>query len=253
MKCVITILQNKRVAMPYIFGTYSLPMMRARFNGEIKLYHIFHASNGLRSQMTSNLLLGPEKVEQTAQFIKEGHYKNATIVSHKKTSAKWPTLPSLRIAVKIALKEKADFHLWLEDDAIVYDKDCDTWATTLGSADVGLYMQTDKKQLINTAYFLSTREYDERFARSLQEYDRNMSISANKQKWGKYAGHGSLIEHVAWRAARKPIFLGPDKAYRHHPHPTFTKTGTMVRKWLKETIPGISPVHLSLLKRDFDD
>lgn len=254
MKCVVTILQHKRVAMPYLFGTYSLPMMQERFNGEVKLFHIFHASNGLASHMTSNRVLGAERVEQVQQFIDSGHYANAIILNHTTTSDKWPTLPSLQLAAATALKEEADFHLWLEDDAIVYDEACSTWATALGSGDVGLFMDTNEKQMVNTAYFLSTREYDARFINMLAEYRGvNTELTTNKCDWDKYAGKGSLIEHLAWRAARKPIYLGPNKAFRHHQYQKFSKTGTDVRDWLVKHVPGISPLDLGLLQRDFDD
>lgn len=253
MKCVITILQNKRVAMPYIFGRYVLPMMRQCITGEVKLFHIFHDGHNTSAGKTNSAKMRADRVDMVKAHISSGSYPEAIIRSHKRTCDFHPVLPSLQLAVQVALEEQADFHLWLEDDAIVYDQDCGTWATTLASGDAGLYADTDKKQLINTAYFLSTREYDQRFNLLLQEFQNRPTITANKGRWDDYAGRGSLIEHVAWRAARRPVYLGPGKMFRHHPYARHTKTAAMVKEWLRNNIKGITKPDLDLLALDFED
>ena len=152
------------------------------------------------------------------------------------------------------LEQNADFHLWIEDDAIVYDTECNVWATTLGSGDVGIYRDNSEKQMINMAYFLSTKEFDQRLRQLLCEFHKNMNISQNKGKFDEFKRQGNLIEHMFWRAARDLIYLGPDKVIRHHPHPTpYKKTGKDVREWLKKNIPNIEDEDLDVLQIDFDD
>lgn len=254
MRCVVTIMQNKRVAMPYYFGRYSYPSLLAKFRGDVKLIHVFHSRHVEPTGLASNKM-SIEHIDKVRRAIKGNMYPDAKIFEHTELCSTTPMMPSLKLALQLALKEHADFHLWLEDDAIVYDQQSDTWATTLGSADVGLYQDTDSKQLINTAYFLSTREFDKRFERVLEEFSKDMSIPDTvKGRWDDYANKGSLIEHCAWRAARKPVYLGPDKAYRHHPHQTKSKkTCAMVRTWLEDHIPNISNRDLELLASDFQD
>lgn len=253
MKCIITILQNKRIALPYIFNKYCMPALCKRFNGKIELFHIFHNTHVSTSAMASNKIDASE-IKKVEQAILADLFAEATIISHKEINKEMPSLPSFKLALKIARQEKADLHLWMEDDAIIYDKDCNSWATSLGNADAGLYMNTNEKEMINTAYFLSTREFDERFTNILDEFNKNLQvIGSTKGKWNNFAGKGSLIEHCAWRSARKPVYLGPDKAYRHHPHQRHKKTKQMLYSWLYKTIPGIDSLDLNYLNADFAD
>jgi hypothetical protein len=253
MRCVITIIQNKRIALPYIFNKYCLPMYKKCFRGDVKLFHIFHNCHGNQGALYSNASMGEGHVRKVMKFIKDKQFPEAKIIEHNTVSKEWPALPSYKLAIDVAIREKADFHLWMEDDAIIYDRNCNTWALTLGSGDIGLYRDTDKKEMVNIAYFLSTNEYDRRLKRLMHEFYKGVEIPSNLGNWGNYAGKGSLIEHMAWRASRKPILLERYKAYRHHPHKAHNVTGTMVKEWLKKTIPDISKQDLWLLNLDFND
>lgn len=250
MRYVVTILQHKRSAMPRLFGKYCLPMMHKRTGGIVHLYHIFHDLEGIKGQLESNRVIPDKSLVRVRGLTGTGYFGEARIVRHARTHF-WPIVPSLQLAAETALKLNADFHLWLEDDAIVYDTDCDTWALTLRDADVGLYADTDAKQMINTAYFISTREFDERFLRVLSELKPGVTLNSNLGKWSDYIGKNSLIEHCAWRAARKPVYLGPDKMYKHHLYERYRRTKAMVAAWLKNTIPGITDDDLATLSDDF--
>jgi hypothetical protein len=254
MRCVVTIVQNKRIAMPYIFGKYCLPVMREQFHGDVQLYHVFHDCHISGSAMASNKV-DETHVQKVRAAIDDGMFSHAKIIKHHEINEDWPALPSFVLAATLIPKVvNADFHLWLEDDAIVYDPDCGSWAITLGSHDVGLYQNTNEKQMINTAYFLSTNEFDVRFSRMLTEFKRTLQIPQTaKGAWDNYTGRGSLIEHCAWRAARSAVYLGPNKAFRHHPHPRYTKDRAMVHAWLENTIPNITADDLALLALDFPD
>jgi hypothetical protein len=196
--------------------------------------------------------MGRNHVDKVKRFIDNQAFGDAITISHQTTSDTWPIIPSLKIAAKITQKEHTDFHLWLEDDAIAYDISCNSWATTLGSADVGLYANTASKQLINTAYFVSTPEFDLRYSRILDEYKKTLNIPTD-ERWAYFNRRGSITEYLAYRASREQVYLGPNKVFRHHPHPTHKKTGKMVRAWLKEHIPHITTKDLELTYLDFDD
>ena len=252
--CLITILQNKRISLPYIFNKYCFPMMKERFNGRILYYHILHNLHDSKHNLFSNKQLCENKLKLVEEYIKQEKFKNAHILSHERTSAAWPALHSVKIAANcLGSIGFYDFHLWMEDDAIIYDTDCDQWATILGSADVGLYRNTDKKQMINTAYFLSTPEFDHRILRILEEFHNDLDIRQNKGLFDNFKGGASTIEHLFWRAARKPVLLNPDHAMRHHPYVKHRRTGEEVRRWLRRTIPNISNEDIELTKQDFDD
>ncbi len=186
-------------------------MMKERFNGRILYYHIFHNSHDCNYNLFSNKHLCENKVKSVEEYIRQGKFKNARILSHEQTTAGWPALHSVKLAANcLGSSGCYDFHLWMEDDAIIYDTDCDQWATILGSADVGLYRNTDKKQMINTAYLLSTPEFDHRISRILEEFHSDLDIRQNKGLFDNFKGGGSTVEHLFWRAARKPVLLNPD-------------------------------------------
>jgi hypothetical protein len=245
MKCIITILQNKRVSLPYLFGKYSFPKMRKIYPGDFSLVHIWHNAHNPDYHLESNRKLGGEKLLNVEAFINSNKFFNAEIITHNKTSPEWPGLESIKLALETTIARNADFHLWLEDDAIVYDKDCDYWATTLGSCDVGLYRDTNCKQMINTAYFLSTSEFDKRLLHIIHEY--------KAKPRDLYKGKGSQLEHTFWLAARKPSVFDLDKAIRHHPYSKHTKTSKDVADWLSRKLPDISTGDLHTLRLDFDE
>ncbi len=253
MRGIVTICQNKRVALPFIFGKYVYPEMQRRFHGDLTLYHVWHDAHSTDGAMASNRELGEDKLANVRKFIHEQRYSNAIIERVTTTSEAWPALESMKCALRRSKALKADFHLWMEDDAIVVDMSCDTWATQIGGGDVGLYTNTDHKQMINIAYFLSTREYDDRLLNILNEYRGNKIHLRDTGLTDNFKGKGSMIEHIFWRAARKPVFLGPCKMFRHHPHGVHQKTGTDVKNWLKTNVSHVCPVDMDLLKLDFPD
>lgn len=254
MNLLITILQNKRISLPYIFNKYCYPMMKERVHGRILYYHIVHNLHDANHTLFSNKHLGEDKLKLVEEYIKKEKFNNAQILLHEQTPEVWPALPSLKIAANChGSFGLYNFHLWMEDDAIIYDTDCDQWATILGSGDVGLYRNTDKKQMINTAYLLSTPEFDHRILSILEEFHKDFDLLQNKGLFDKYKGGPTVLEHLFWRAARKPVLLNPDHAMRHHPYVKHRRTGEEVRQWLKRTIPDLSNEDIELTKQDFVD
>lgn len=240
MKCIITICTNKRAALPYIFGKYCFPVMKSLFCGEMKLFHIFHNFHAASRLASGKLSSG--RLNKVKEFIYNGMYSNAEVIEHTTDcSNTWPALASVKLAARLTIKENADFHLWMEDDAIVYDTSCNKWATTLGSADVGLYRDTFHKGMINTAYFLSTKEFDSRLIPILEEFKATAKDKA------------SLIEGVLHRTARQPVLLEHENAIRNHHSRNYTRTKEDIKNWLKDRFPKISMSDLALLDLDFDN
>ena len=244
MKCVVTILQNKRVALPFLFGKYSLPAMRKAFGGEVKLYHIFHDMHVEDKQLQSNKVYDLSDVNRVWEFIYRGFYNEAKFVPHQEVNTELLSLPSMMKAAEVAIEEKADFHLWLEDDAIVYDLECGKWAELMKGATVGLYRSTVKQQMINPSFFVSTVEYDRKLLEALKDY--------KKEPHEKFAQYGSQIEHLLWTLCENPVLLNSAAAQRHHPYGTkWSVWLPELKEWLKSTIPDIQPEHVGLLDIDF--
>jgi hypothetical protein len=245
-RCVITIIQNKRVSLPFIFGRYCLPRMKDLFDGEIELYHVFHDFHFQHDELESNRSYGELHLDRVRMFIDGEAFSEAKIIRHREVNYDHFAVPSFIKAAEVALEREADFHLWMEDDAIVLDEDCDRWGELLKGCDVGIYRDTRRHKMFNTAFFLSTREFDEKAVTALRGYERDSAVDYFKM------GHGSQIEHTMWRASRKQAVLNKRYASRHHPG---GKWGTVseLRKWVKDAIPEITDEHLSYLYLDFGD
>ena len=160
MKLAITITQCKRVVLPHFFCTYVLPQMRARFSGPVAVFLVQHVGglpekrNFLRTSQ-----LGQQCLERVRGWTEEGKFPGAEIIRHEERFEAYPHLPSLIRANEAALAWGADLHLWLEDDAIVADDQCDAWPDLMKENDAGVYRERD---IIHIAHFLSTRDFDER-------------------------------------------------------------------------------------------
>ena len=69
--------------MPYLFSKYAYPVMKKLFQGEMKLYHIFHAqhSDAPQHYLISNQLPA-DRIKNVESFIKDNLYPQATIIKH---------------------------------------------------------------------------------------------------------------------------------------------------------------------------
>jgi hypothetical protein len=244
MKCVVTIIQNKRVALPFIFGRYCLPKMRKVFGGQMELYHIFHDLHVKDDELESNRSHGLEHLDRVNHFIKKGLFSEAFIVRHQERNIEHLAIPSFLKAARIAIRENADFHVWLEDDAIILDKECNKWKDDLKNADVGLYRDTRWQKMINCAFFVSTREFDKRMVNIFSDYQRDNTEN--------YIPFGSQVEHFLWRASKSQALLKGKYAERHHPSGKWKVHLPALKKWLVDAIPEITQEHLDYLNLDFD-
>lgn len=244
-KCVVTITQNKRVALPFIFGKYILPRMREVFGGEIKLFHIFHNTHVDHIQLESNRDYGLTALDRVRYFIGNKWYGEATIIDHQEINLNHLILPSLIKCLEIAIAEQADYHLWMQDDAILFDKNCHMWQFLMKNHDIGLYRNTSHQKMINIAYFLSTLQFDEKLLPFLHSYVRNQEVD-----WTPY---GSQMEHTFWKASQSQALFPSQFASRHHVGGKYASSCSDVKRWLRIMVPEITEEDLNLLNIDFPE
>jgi len=217
--------------------------MRDLFGGKIELYHVLHDLHFQSHELESNRM-GIEHLESVKDFIRKGMFPEATIISHRELHSEHLAVPSYIKAAEIAIERNADFHLWIEDDALVLDRECHNWNSQLKDADVGLYRDNGHHQMINTAFFLSSRGFDERMLDIFKHYKAD-----GKDYFA--TSMGSQTEHFFWRASKKQVVLNNTYAERHHP--PNGKTIPELKKWLRLIIPEIQEEHLSYLHLDFGE
>ena len=159
MKAVVTICQFRRAVLPYPFMRYCYPVMKQAFPGSLDVWIIQDTGLAKGNLHTSAKLSSDAKTHLNAQWTDEGRYAGDTIVRYDESLKPRYSqlLPSYRIGMEIALRERADFHLWLEDDSIVLDRECGKWADLLAGRDAGVY---GRAQNICTAFFVSTPPFD---------------------------------------------------------------------------------------------
>jgi len=170
LRAVVTILQCRRAVLPHIFIKYALPKMQASFPGKLECVLIQHrvdASGG--NPRLETLKNGTGGFELVRQFTEEGRYQGAEILAHDIVHKPYPSIPSYHLGVKAALDRGADFHVWLEDDALIYDPECGAWDQLLGPREVGVYWRFHE---LNSAYLLTRRSFAERIVGPLSDYAR---------------------------------------------------------------------------------
>jgi hypothetical protein len=236
MRCVITYFQNKRIALPYIFGKYCLPEMKKHFPGEIQLFHIFHNIHVKDPRLASTRDYTEQDLSKVRSFLPQ--YKHANIISHSELIPDMYTLPSFRIGMKVSILAKADLHLWLEDDAIVMDTF--DWLKTYKDEDVLLYRNTISDRMANCAFMITSNSYDRKALRALRHFKRD----------NKEYKNSSQIENFFWTKAKSHVLLDSDKAIRHHPYvPRVDKEH--IKEWLMRKIPNIEQQDIDLLDNDY--
>jgi len=248
MKAVVTIFQCKRVVFPNIFLTYALPRMQEIFPGEIEAYLIQHvggfSNEGLTRSETVKMDWGRLRLVQ--EWTEAGRYPNATIIRHSDSQPLYPHLPSFRRGLEIAVGEEADFHLWMEDDALVYDTECHLWPDLLADKDVADY---EAHRLVHVAYTVTTLEFDRRIL---------PLISNHKDDWKvrgpNFDRHGNLepwkVEaRLARESSGRRVQLDPRHAARVH-HESRLKRWAG-RERCMEIIDQICPQEAEFFEIDF--
>lgn len=198
MRVVVTILQCKRAFLPYVFVRYCQPLMRDVTGWDFRTWIIRHEAMGGGPLSTNRSKRTNQRV---LQWQDEGMYEGAEVFSHSEWFPALPSLPSFLMAAEIALREDADYHLWLDDDAIVLDEEC-AWE---GIREAGVYREND---IINQAYFVSRPMLDARMTDMLRLVEGDWSHA------GKNAGY-LLEKRLADMCRRKKQLEGRFAARIH--------------------------------------
>ncbi len=215
LKAVVTVFQCKRVVFPHLFLTHALPRMQSIFPGEIEAFLIQHVggfSDDVRTR-SETVKLDWDRLQLVQEWTEAGRYPNATIIRHSDSQPLYPHMPSFRRGLEIAVEREADFHLWLEDDALVYDTECHRWPELLANQYVGDY---EAHELVHVAYTVTTLAFDRKILpliannRDLwkvrgQNYDRR----GNFKPW-------KVEARLATESTGRRVQLNPRHAARVH-------------------------------------
>ncbi|MGD8862913.1 MAG: hypothetical protein PVI30_23065 [Myxococcales bacterium] len=234
MKAVVTILQCRRVALPHVMARYVVPRMRETFPGEVELVIIQHradASGGNARLETNRAGTADERLALVRRWTEEGRYEGAHIVPHEINHPPYPSIPSTHLSVREALDRDADFHLWLEDDALVDDTDCDRWDALLGGTEVGVYRRF---QHLNSAFLLTRPSFDRRIVDKLGDY-------------GFWNPRSRLEVELRRNMRTRRTYLPMRHAVRYH-HRYYPYTGL---RYVVQRVREIAPEALPLLDEDF--
>lgn len=225
-------MQCRRVVLPYLFVRYCWPAMQEAFGGELSVVLVQHEARTQRFGRLKSTQLGQERQQLVRRWTEEGRYAGAEIVRHDEWHEPYPSLPSVRHCAEIALAKGADFHLWMEDDTLVLDRECGSWETRLGSAEVGVYRSAT--HLINSCFFVSRPRFDQRLLPRLRRLWTFQRFS-RLESWLRKMHPG------------EPAVLKPEDAVRDH-HKEYPFTGM---RYLVDKVLEIAPDEVGLLEIDF--
>jgi hypothetical protein len=250
MKILVTILQCRRVALPFLFIRYSLPMMRSAPGCSVHVHLIQHEYllDNINAHETSKLPRSKQQV--VAEWTDAGRYAGAIITRHAEQFSQYPSIPSRRIAVEFAACHDHDLHLWLEDDAFVYDEACGNWSDTMGTSLIGAYRE-NAFGYVNTAHYVCRPELDLQLLPLLREpknWNLNVSMYTDECAGKTLNLSSPRIEPTITRlAARRVTQLRPSAASRYNvrkPESIFA---------LKRLLDRVCPADLNWLNLDFPD
>jgi hypothetical protein len=167
MKIIVTIFQCKRIALPYLFINYACPMMQRKSGFDFEIYLIQHMNPRLNFGTATSF--NSATVDLVKEFTKQKKFDRAKIIQHSETHEKTPAMPSYKKGVELFLNSDATYHLWLEDDAIVFDENCAEWPKILEQKDCATFYKSP--QFIHCAHLVTTKKFDERFYKLTQQLD----------------------------------------------------------------------------------
>jgi hypothetical protein len=234
MKALVTILQCRRVVLPYVFMRYALPRMREVFPGDIEVLLIQHRAKNQGFARLRSQHLGKDREVLVDRWTADGRYSGAEIRKHDIWHAPYPSIPSYHIAVQAALDRQVDFHLYLEDDALVLDPECGRWDELLGPAEVGVYRP--RTHVINSSWFVTRPSFDQRILPGLARYWW-WRRSSRIEWWFKRKLRGELA------------ILDESYAVKNH-HNEYPFTGM---RFVVDRLTELCPDDLDLLEIDFGD
>lgn len=241
MKAIITIFQCKRVVLPYIFTRYCYPIMKESFPGDLELNIIQHVGGFTKKPLTHLVTsrMDNNKLKLVQEWTDAGRYAGANIIQHKEKWPRYPHMPSFKRGVELAVNGNFDYHIWLEDDALIFSDDCSKWC----NIEDGYIATCNSSKIVCVAFMLTTLGFDKQI----------LPLVSNKNIW-KLGGtnfnkDGTLkpcrVEaRFALEAGDKRV---PFRVWRARMH----KNKQEPRQKLSEFISWIAPGKEKLLEIDF--
>ena len=246
MLLAITILQCRRVSLPHIFLTEVLPKLKANFPGEVKTALIQHSAKSTVRNTMETSILPPEREDLVFDWTKSGMFPSAEVIRHQELMTNEPAMPSRRLAIEFAFEHNADFHLWIEDDAIVYASGT-TWDQEMRGNEVGIFKE---KEYINAAYLLTTPSLDEKLIEGFSNsslWDLNASMYHQTARGKELNLQSPRVEPFISRIAQRPWARLTGEAERIN----FRKPESIL--WLKALLIKICPQKRCLIEFDYPE
>jgi hypothetical protein len=208
--------------------------MHEVFPGQLDVLLIQHKARNQSSPRLQSQRLGMDREELVERWNAEGRYAGAEIRQHDIWHAPYPSIPSYHIAAQTALERGVDFHLYLEDDALVLDPECGRWDELMGGADVGVYRP--RTHIVNSSWLVARPSFDRRILPGLSRY-----------WWWR---RSSRIERWFRRKlGGEPALFSQSFAVRNH-YKEYPFTGM---RFVVDRLAELCPDELDLLEIDFGD
>lgn len=221
--------------------------MKEIFPGEIKVYLIQHIANVLTKEdrQYTNMetaVMGDGRLRKVKEWTDRGMYNGAHIIRHTEPIGQFKTLlPSYRIGIEIAIHEDANYHIWLEDDSLIYDQKCNRWDELIGENDVGVYRDCEH---IHTCYLVSRPSFDKRLLPILKHgaVDGIEVFFKGEGRWKPPKGH--IEYYTTWACETGRSLLKKNFAARIHRESGYNEIANLVR--------NVAPLEMKLLELDFE-
>lgn len=232
-KLVVTILQCRRLVTPYLFIRYVLPKWQKQLNGNIEVVLLQHQANVFnRWKKLETFKLPSDRIKLVRQWTEQGRYEGATIIPFDTIHQPYPSIPGFHRMATEALSRKADLHLWLEDDALVYDPHPEKWDALLDGTEVGVWGQYAQ---INIAHLLTRPSFDRRVVTGLSRY------------WLWDARIRGIEPWLRSRKRTRRTYLPREYGVRYHIR-NYPYCGL---RYLVDAVRKIAPSEVSLLDLDY--
>lgn len=234
-KLVITILQCKRVAAPYFFINYVYPKWKEILKDNVELVLIQHKSNIQKGQFGETNKLPDDRIQLVEDWTKKGRFSHADIVEFDIIHNNYSTIPGYYMMTQAAINRGADLHLWLEDDAIVFDPNPKNWDHILGTREIGVWGNYAQ---LNIAHLLTRSTYDRRIFEGLKNY----------QRWdSKHLLKRNIEPWLRSKKKTSRAYLPPEYCVRSHIR-NYPNCGL---RYLADVVRNLAPDEAEILDIDY--
>lgn len=163
MRLLVAISQSKRVVLPHLFLKYSLPAIQKVVQADALVAQHLYSSKAAQSvKCYYETRKMPERHFGTVrQWIREEKFAPAQLVQTTEYRGAYPSLHNWQKILTQA--QQYDYTLVLEDDAFLYEENCQQWFDLVASKQLGAFENFEKQgiPLVKSAWVLFGREFVE--------------------------------------------------------------------------------------------